>query len=212
MSGQVTPHRQAPIDLRDVIEQAAEALGDLIGRNHIKETHGGLGIPGRVFDGCHACSPYVKVETSLRALLPQPEPTCPNCGHGDADHLNWWNKDDLACTQRNGNQICRCEITRAGLPQVRALIAAERDSAPATRPVLTLPRVWQAGDPEPEGVTEVRDADDEAQYLRNWRRGEDNRWRLVERDGSVPPARGRSWVGLLGTYGPLTEVLSGGAR
>jgi hypothetical protein len=129
----------------------------------------------------------------LRALLPQPEPTCPNCGHLDADHLNWWNKADLACADRNRDGVCRCLVTGNALPQVRALLAAERDATPA-RPE---PRVWNAGDPEPEGVEQISDRDGDI-----WDRGTDGWWHS-------PETRDYRWEHIARKWSPLTEVLAG---
>lgn len=95
-------------------------------------------------------------------------------------------------------------ITRWSTRAVLALLG--------TKPTAAEPRVWREGDPEPAGVTEVRDSDDTAIW-RNWRRDPDGLWRTIGARGRVDPdARGRTWGGLAAHYGPLTEVLPGGAR
>jgi hypothetical protein len=67
------------------------------------------------------------IAAELRRLL-QPEPTCPNCGHTDDRHTD----DADGCWR--GDEECDCRFTHASLPQVRALLAAERDSKPAPTP------------------------------------------------------------------------------
>jgi len=194
MNGQVTPHRQAPIDLRDVIERAATQITDLI--PYVTD----------VVDGTRITIAR-DLAAELRALLPHPLFTCPNCEHPDDQHFAHGCGRIVGVT----GDRCSCEITPAALPQVRALLAAERDSkgTPAK------PRVWSVGDPEPEDVTEVQDSDSKA-LLRNWRRGEDGRWRLVDKSGDTfNRDAGRTWMSLLeeyGDFGPLTEVLPGGVR
>lgn len=128
----------------------------------------------------------------LRALLPQPEPTCPNCGHRDKDHEN-----DAGCWV-NGVS-CECWITKYALPQVRALLAAERDAKPAVRQ----PRVWNVGAPQPEVGTVIEDRDGDL-----YQRHESGWYGLHEgvRCGSAD-----AWTHRL-MYAPLTEVLPGGDR
>jgi ribosomal protein L32 len=179
MSGQVTPHRQAPIDLRDVIARAADFLRTV-------QNMGEFNWPGAT----ERTTARLLVD-ELRALLPQPAPTCPNCGHTDNDHRATPRGEvigGVGCyfAQLIGEPECDCEISRGALPQVRALLAAERDSKPA--PVK--PRVWQKGDPEPESGVVVRDRDGDL-----WETG-------TER---------REWYDLL-RWAPLTEVIPGGTR
>lgn len=145
----------------------------------------------------------------LRALLPQPAPTCPNCGHADRDH-----GDEGTHCWISG---CDCPIPGAALPTVRALLAAERDSKPAP----AKPRVWTAGEPEPEGVDRVRDSDDDDDRSNGdiWIKRPSGKWRLEKNilagDGDLDlynQPKGMQWAHLLNEYGPLTEVIADGAR
>jgi hypothetical protein len=132
----------------------------------------------------------------LRALLPQPEPTCPNCGHLDADHAR--EDGQIGCIFHAivTDPRCDCMFTRNALPQVRALLAAERDATPA-RPE---PRVWNAGDPEPGP---------DVQYVRD---SENDVWTRYGNGWDIPGcADMRLWAALLAHFGPLTEA-PGGAR
>ncbi len=64
------------------------------------------------------------------------------------------------------------------------------------------PRVWKAGDPEPDDVQQVRDC-----YQFVWQRNCDNEtWQCRGRYLVWTP-----WRQVLAIYGPLTEVLPGGA-
>jgi hypothetical protein len=71
-----------------------------------------------------------QLAASIRALLPQPEPTCPNCGHRDGLHHSDREHDGYGI-QGCDEDGCDCALTPAALPQVRALRAAERDAKPA---------------------------------------------------------------------------------
>jgi hypothetical protein len=64
------------------------------------------------------------VHADLRALLPQPVATCPNCGHQDADHAG----DGCAHGADRGQLDCDCPFSPPAVVAVRRLIAAERDS------------------------------------------------------------------------------------
>jgi hypothetical protein len=65
-----------------------------------------------------------EIVTELRALLPQPVATCPNCGHQDADHAG----DGCAHGADRGQLDCDCPFSPPAVVAVRRLIAAERDS------------------------------------------------------------------------------------
>lgn len=60
------------------------------------------------------------------------------------------------------------------------------------------PRTWNAGDPEPAGVTKVEDVDGDP-----WLRRADGKWYLGEY-GATP----NDWRQLVTDLAPLTEVLS----
>jgi hypothetical protein len=152
----------------------------------------------------------------LRALLPQPEPepTCPNCGHFDDEHNELGCGDiaedaecECAMTEASANSCpvhgtldsrsaCECPFPGRTLDELRALLAAERDATP-TRPE---PRVWNAGDPEPEGVEQISDRDGDI-----WDRGTDGWWHS-------PETRDYRWEHIARKWSPLTEVHTGGAR
>jgi hypothetical protein len=72
---------------------------------------------------CRASRPLVE---ELRALLPQPSLTCPNCGHEDEEH------GPNLCNHGGANRWCECPFGREALSQVRALRAAQADATPAT--------------------------------------------------------------------------------
>lgn len=72
------------------------------------------------------------------------------------------------------------------------------------------PRVWEDGDPEPEGVTKVRDRDDQPGYAwhrrpngSGWKHLADD-WSYLADDESMDSQR---WEYVVSSYGPLTEVL-----
>jgi hypothetical protein len=176
MSAPETPHRQAPIDLRDVIGRAADFLRVVQDMNQ-------LNWPGET----ERTTARLLVD-ELRALLPQPPSACPNCGHADGEHTGYCQAD----SSETGVDRCGCLITREALPTVRALVAAERDATPA-RPE---PRVWNAGDPEPEDVEQISDRDGDI-----WDRGTDCWWHS-------PETRDYRWEHIARKWSPLTEVLA----
>lgn len=140
---------------------------------------------------------------TLRALLPQPLFTCPNCGHADEDHRALPAGERIGgvgCyfAANVGAAECDCPFTREGLPTVRALLAAERDSKPA--PVQ--PRVWGTTDPNPaiQGVTKLRDSQG---YLWN---AYGNNWRSGAVDSEY------TWAAMQPEWFPFTEVIAAGAR
>lgn len=208
MSGQVTPHRQAPIDLRAVIERAAERLQELLTQAH--PNHHDEGQPGMATHGplpmpqCPWCEEDLDLVAELRALLPQPAPTCPNCRHADDRH-----GVGSGCREVIGDPataapypLCPCAITHAALPQVRALLAAERDSKgdPAE------PRVWNEGDADPsnDGVTELRDAHGSTWFAQRagWSIHYANQWGEPD----------QTWREMDSDLFPFTEVLAGGGN
>jgi hypothetical protein len=76
------------------------------------------------------------------------------------------------------------------------------------------PRVWNAGDPEPEGVERVC-----GRVAGAWIKRPSGKWRLEKNilagDGELnfySQPKGMQWAHLLDEYGPLTEVRAGGAR
>lgn len=139
-----------------------------------------------------------RIANQLRALLPQPEPTCPNCGHRDGLHHSGREHDGYGI-QGCDEDGCDCALTPAALPQVRALLAAERDAKPASRK----PRVWNVGDPEPDDRPDVRDC--ERDIWTHWRGG-------VWGCRTHATADDRRWEAILNGFAPLTEVLPGGDR
>jgi hypothetical protein len=60
--------------------------------------------------------------------------------------------------------------------------------------------VWNAGDPEPEGVEQISDRDGDI-----WDRGTDGWWHS-------PETRDCRWEHIARKWAPLTEVHTGGAR
>lgn len=132
----------------------------------------------------------------LRALLPKPAPTCPNCGHDDDEHLG------QQCRSRDEDDaLCGCPFPRRVLDDLRRVIAAELEAAQhAEIQAPAEPRVWQAGDPEPDGVIHVEDRDGDI-----WTRRTDGSW-------SSPETREFLWEHIARKWAPLTEVPTGGAR
>jgi hypothetical protein len=131
----------------------------------------------------------------LRALLPQPEPTCPVCGHPVGRVLSpppTGHYEDGCTHTEVGAGFCPCPLVFSQIDTVRALLAAERDAIPA-RPE---PRVWNAGDPEPEGVEQISDRDGDI-----WDRGTDGWWHS-------PETRDCRWEHIARKWSPLTEVLA----
>lgn len=122
----------------------------------------------------------------LRALLPQPAPTCLNCGHVPVGH------GDSGCLA----SACDCPFSHPAVMVALALLAAERDSKPAP----AKPRTWKAGDPEPEDVEQIQDRDGDV-----WTRRADGWW-------SSPETREMTWEHIARKWSPLTEVIAGGAR
>jgi hypothetical protein len=168
----------------ELIERAAKLLENAASLRHSDYCSGHIG-EGR---DCPLAAGENAAVAALRALLPQPVATCPNCGHDDGEH---WPDGCLAA-----ELACDCAINVSGLPQVRALLAAERDSKPAGRE----PRVWLDGDPEPEVGTVVRDRDRD-----EWTNTGQGVW-------TSPETRDMPWERIARKYSPLTEVLPGGAR
>lgn len=126
-----------------------------------------------------------ELSSKLRALLPQPAPTCPNCGHVPVGH------GDGGCLA----SACECPFSNASVVVALSLLAAERDSKPAQRQ----PRVWNAGDPDPGDVEQIRDRDGDV-----WTRAEAGWW-------TSPETREMTWEHIARKWSPLTEVLPGGA-
>lgn len=125
-----------------------------------------------------------QLAASIRALLPQPEPTCPVCGGRTKDHYVV------------PGELSDCWVPLERVAELRALLAAERDAKPAIRQ----PRVWNVGDPEPSDVEQVLDRDGDV-----WGRGDNGIW-------NTPETRGFPWEHVVRKWSPLTEVLPGGDR
>ena len=149
----------------------------------------------------------------LRALLPQPEPTCPICGHPVGRVLDpppTGHYEDGCTHTEVGAGFCPCPLVFTQTEAVRALLAVERDTTPA----VTGPRVWTAGDPEPEGVDLVWDREGDP-----WVRRPTNLWRMKANVESKDPElglhgkpRGMAWVDFAADWGPLTDQPPAGAR
>jgi hypothetical protein len=166
---------QVPAEL---VERAVKRLEDSASLRHSDYCSGHIG-EGR---GCPLAAEEDAVAAELRALLPQPAQTCPNCGHPDSHH--GLSCGHVAAAPATTAEIaCECPFPRRALDDLRRLIVVERDEA-ATAPG--------------SDVTKIRDKDGEL-----WHR-EGTGWRF--RTGLTLP-----WGALFDHYGPLTKVLGGGA-
>lgn len=183
---------QVPAEL---IERMAGEVVDYWMLVHSDYCSGGLDEPG-----CRGHAKQVELVDAARALLPAPAPTCPNCQHRDDDHQDAGCMADAADPATTLDAECPCAISKLSLPQVRALLAAERDSKPAQRQ----PRVFNAGDPDPRdsGVTLLVDV-----RRRAWH-AQGAGWSAHWPNASGQPDN--SWERMDARDFPFTEVLDGG--
>jgi hypothetical protein len=113
----------------EVLEQVVARLTHLSATDH-DHASTDSGHARDVWEVCDGlpCRTDRELVERLNGLLPQPEPTCPNCGHEDFVHT------DVGCAyvydkrRASAATACDCALSVTALPQVRALLYAEGDA------------------------------------------------------------------------------------